>query len=67
MLRPEYASYPGCKGASRGRVGRVGGGGVRSGPIGGKHMKVWTKPAVREQAMVAINEGGLDRLLDILQ
>jgi coenzyme PQQ precursor peptide PqqA len=24
-------------------------GGVRSGPIGGKHMKVWTKPAVREQ------------------
>ena len=25
------------------------------------------KPAVREQAMVAINEGGLDRLLEILQ
>jgi coenzyme PQQ precursor peptide PqqA len=24
-------------------------GGVRYGPIGGKHMKVWTKPAVREQ------------------
>jgi coenzyme PQQ precursor peptide PqqA len=22
---------------------------VRYGPIGGKHMKVWTKPAVREQ------------------
>jgi phosphoserine phosphatase len=24
------------------------------------------KPAVREQAMVAINEGGLDRLLELL-
>jgi len=24
------------------------------------------KPAVREQAMVAINEGGLDRLLEVL-
>jgi phosphoserine phosphatase len=25
------------------------------------------KPAVRAQAMVAINEGGLDRLLDVLR
>ena len=25
------------------------------------------KPKVREQAMVAINEGGLDRLLEVLR
>jgi phosphoserine phosphatase len=25
------------------------------------------KPAVREQAMVAINEGGLDRLLEVVR
>jgi phosphoserine phosphatase len=25
------------------------------------------KPLVREQAMVAINEGGLDRLLEVLR
>ena len=25
------------------------------------------KPRVREQAMVAINQGGLDRLLELLQ
>ena len=34
---------------------------------GGLSVAYHAKPAVREQAMVAINSGGLDRLLEVLQ
>ncbi len=34
---------------------------------GGLSVAYHAKPKVREQAMVAINSGGLDRLLDILR
>ena len=30
-------------------------------------MKTWTKPAVREQAMISIESGGMDRPLEVLQ
>jgi phosphoserine phosphatase len=33
---------------------------------GGLSVAYHAKPTVREQAMVAINTGGLDRLLDVL-
>ncbi len=35
--------------------------------VAGLSVAYHAKPAVREQAMVAINEGGLDRLLDVLR
>ena len=35
--------------------------------VAGLSVAYHAKPRVREQAMVAINSGGLDRLLDILQ
>jgi phosphoserine phosphatase len=34
--------------------------------VAGLSVAYHAKPAVREQAMVAINEGGLDRLLEVL-
>jgi phosphoserine phosphatase len=34
--------------------------------VAGMSVAYHAKPAVREQAMVAINDGGLDRLLDVL-
>jgi phosphoserine phosphatase len=35
--------------------------------VAGLSVAYHAKPRVREQAMVAINEGGLDRLLEVLQ
>ena len=35
--------------------------------IAGLSVAYHAKPKVREQAMVAINEGGLDRLLEVLR
>jgi phosphoserine phosphatase len=34
---------------------------------GGLSVAYHAKPKVREQAMVAINEGGLDRLLEVIR
>jgi phosphoserine phosphatase len=34
---------------------------------GGLSVAYHAKPAVRAQAMVAINEGGLDRLLEVVR
>ena len=34
--------------------------------VAGLSVAYHAKPAVRNQAMVAINEGGLDRLLEVL-
>jgi phosphoserine phosphatase len=33
----------------------------------GLSVAYYAKPAVREKAMVAINEGGLDRLLEVMR
>ncbi len=35
--------------------------------VAGLSVAYHAKPKVREQAMVAINEGGLDRLLELLK
>jgi len=35
--------------------------------IAGLSVAYHAKPKVREQAMVAINDGGLDRLLEVLR
>jgi phosphoserine phosphatase len=35
--------------------------------VAGLSVAYHAKPRVREQAMVAINEGGLDRLLEVLR
>ena len=45
---------------------------VESSPVFGASAKApvasfMVQPTIREQAMVAINEGGLDRLLELLQ
>ena len=60
----QFASVCGERGAPRGAPDRLGDAPRRA--AAGLGIAFNAKPAVRAQAHVAINEGGLDRLLEVL-